>query len=160
MKALALVLGGVIGLGAAAASAQSDRGPAHVFAPGDPDWTLDVTVTAIAPDGTWGVASKPYYGPAAAAAIADCKTKYAHQIGCGHRSIAIRRGWTLLFRCGSQNVLAAGKQLADAEQAARRQETTLRATYVPDMPACVPTLTVDPDGKATSPVAVSGLDAS
>ena len=155
MKTLALVLGTLISLGAA--SAQADRGAAYVFGTGDNDWTLDVTVVAIAPDGTWGVATKPHTGPAIGAAIAACKTKYTHEIGCGHRSVIIRRGWTLLFKCGTQNVLAGGKRLVDAKQAALQQETALRAAYAPDMPACVTVLTVDPDGQATSPVAASGL---
>jgi len=58
----------------------------------------------------------------------------------------VREGWSLLFRCGTENVLVAEKELADAERAALLQERELRTRYVPTMPACVRTLTVDPNG--------------
>jgi hypothetical protein len=137
-----------LGIGALHAVAQTSSQPAYQFAPGDDDWTLDVTVVAIAPDGTWGTATEPHTGPAIARAIDECRAKYTHAIGCGYRSVIIRRGWSLLFRCGTENVLAAGRALSDAHQAALRQETALRAQVRPDLPSCVRTLTVDPEGRA------------
>ena len=41
----------------------------------DDYWDKDVTLVAIAPDGTWGVATEPFIGRAIANAIADCKKK-------------------------------------------------------------------------------------
>lgn len=117
----------------------------------DDDWRKDVTVLTIAPDGTWGVATDALVGRAIALAIADCKRKYQREIGCGHRLTSIRAGWSLVLRCGSENVIVAERNLADAEQLARRREDELRTVYVPDMPACVRTVTVDPNGAVVVP---------
>src|SRR5262245_28638308 len=107
----------------------------HPASAGD-DWRTDVTVLTIAPDGTWGVATDDLVAHAIALAIADCKRKYRRDIGCGHRLTSVRAGWSLAFRCGNENIIVAERNLADAEQLARRQEVELRAVYVPDMPAC------------------------
>lgn len=117
----------------------------------DDHWWPDVTVLAIAPDGTWGVATDAFMNRAIANAIDDCKRKYKQEIGCGHRSTSVRGGWSLVFRCGTENVLAAEERLADAERAALRQERELRTRYVPTMPACVRTVTVDPHGTTAVP---------
>jgi hypothetical protein len=117
----------------------------------DDDWQKDVTVLTIAPDGTWGVATDAFVSRAIALAIADCKRKYQREIGCGHRLTSIRAGWSLAFRCGSENVIVAERSLADAEQMARRREDELRTVYVPDMLACVRTVTVDPHGAVVVP---------
>jgi hypothetical protein len=116
------------------------------------DWA-EVTVLTIAPDGTWGAATDDFANVALAHAIADCKSKYKNEIGCGHRSTFVRQGWSLAFRCGPANVLVAEKLLADAEQAALRQERELRLRYAPNMPACVRTVTVDPYGRIVAPEA-------
>ena len=116
------------------------------------DWTKDVTVLTIAPDGTWGVGTEAFINGAIAQAIADCKRKYRGEIGCGYRQVSIRAGWSLVFRCGSENIIVAEPSLAAAEQMARTQEYELRAKYVPNMPACVRTVTVDPRGMIASPV--------
>jgi hypothetical protein len=106
----------------------------------------DVTVVAIAPDGTSGTATDSFTHIALAGAIKDCKRQQQNaMIGCGYRSTFVRQGWSLLFRCGTENVLVAEKELADAEAAALLQERELRG-YVPTMPTCVRTLTVDPNG--------------
>jgi len=117
----------------------------------DEHWRADVTVVAIAPDGTWGTATDPLTNRAVAKAIEDCKAKYASEIGCGYRSTFVRQGWSLVFRCGTQNILVAEKGLADAQWAAFRQERDLRARYVRNMPACERTLTVDPEGQIIAP---------
>jgi hypothetical protein len=117
----------------------------------DEHWQAEVTVVAIAPDGTWGTATDALTNRAIANAIDDCKQKYASEIGCGYRSTFVREGWSLVFRCGAQNILVAEKELADAQWAAFRQERELRARYVPNMPACERTLMVDPQGQTVTP---------
>jgi hypothetical protein len=117
----------------------------------DEHWRADVTVVTIAPDGTWGTATDALTNRAAAKAIEDCKQKYMSAIGCGYRSTFVRQGWSLVFRCGTENILVAEKELADAQWAAFRQERDLRARYVPNMPACERTLTVDPQGEIVPP---------
>jgi hypothetical protein len=84
------------------------------------------TVVAIAPDGTWGVATEPSIGHAIANAIADCKTKYQSKIGCGSQMTSIRGGWSLGNRCGYRSIFVAEESLAKAEQAATDRETELR----------------------------------
>ena len=129
----------LVGLGTFDSSfAQSSSSEDYLYA--------DVTVVAIAPDGTWGTATDSVAGIARAGAINDCKREHEARIGCGYRSTVVRQGWSLLFRCGTENVLVAEKELADAERAALLQERELRTRYVPTMPACVRTLTVDPNG--------------
>jgi hypothetical protein len=110
-------------------------------------WRADVTVVAIAPDGTWGTATDALTNRAVAKAIESCKEKYTSDIGCGYRSTFARQGWSLVFRCGTENILVAEKELADAQWAAFRQERDLRARYVTNMPACERTLMVDPQGQ-------------
>jgi hypothetical protein len=117
----------------------------------DEYWRADVTVVAIAPDGTWGTATDALTNRAVARAIDDCKAKYASEIGCGYRSTFVRQGWSLAFRCGTENILVAEQELTHAQWAAFRQERELRTRYVPDMPACVRTLTVDPQGRVGVP---------
>jgi|RhiMetdeSRZDD1v2_1073273.scaffolds.fasta_scaffold401734_2 hypothetical protein len=119
----------------------------------DEDWHNDVTVLTIAPDGSWGVATDAFVSRAIARAIADCKRRYRREIGCGHRLTSIRAGWSMALRCGNENIIVAEKSLADAEQLARRREDELRTVYVPDMPACVRTVTVDPHGAIVVPAA-------
>src|SRR5262249_54192023 len=96
-------------------------------------WQKDVTVVAIAPDGTWGVATEPRTGRAIANAIADCKNKYQSKIGCGSRIITVRGGWSKGKRCGDRSIFVAEESLAKAEQVATDQETELRQLYAPDM---------------------------
>jgi hypothetical protein len=154
-KQISLITGCVltIALGAVhTALAQSDPRPTSPASasPYD-DWRKDATVLAIAPDGTWGTATELSVGPAIANAINDCKSKYQGKIGCGYRSVTVRAGWILGFRCGAQNIIVAEKRLADAERTAMRREQELRAQYVPNMPVCVRTVTVDPSGDVIAP---------
>jgi hypothetical protein len=110
------------------------------------DWWKDVTVLAIAPDGAWGVGTDKMFDRAVALALADCKRKYRREIGCGYIQTAVRAGWSIMFRCGGENIVAAERRLADAIQQARRQEFQLRMHYQSDMSRCERIVTVDPHG--------------
>ena len=147
MRAAACAIG--ICVVAAGASGAQDLSPPPVRT--NFDRAKDVTVLAIAPDGTWGVATEPSMGQAIGRAIADCKRKYRHAIGCGYRSASIREGWLFVMRCGRENILAAGKTLQVAEQAAVDSEFGLRRDYRPDMPPCVRVVSVGPDGGIIAP---------
>jgi len=122
----------------------------------DDDWQKDFTVVAIAPDGTWGVATEPFINRAIANAIADCKNKYQSKIGCGSRITSIRGGWSIGKRCGDRSIFVAEESLAKAEQAAINREIELRQLYAPDMPPCVRVMSVDPNGDVVAPD-VAGL---
>lgn len=113
--------------------------------------TKPITVVALAPDGSWGVATEPYANNAIADAIASCKIKYRKEIGCGYMQVAVFAGWSLAIRCGRENILVAAQMLEAAEQAAINREYELRQDYVPNMPACVRVLTVDPNGIVVAP---------
>jgi hypothetical protein len=145
----ALILGiGVHQIAIAQSNPQSSPSQSSPSMPvgSDEDWMHHVTVLTIAPDGTWGVATDAFINRAIAGAIADCKRKYQREIGCGHRFTTIRAGWSLGFRCGNENIIVAEKTLAEAERQARRREYDLRTMYVPNMPACARTVTIDPNG--------------
>lgn len=150
-----------IGISIAAVSASfaqtvlSETSP--VMAQADAEWAEDVTVLVIAPDGAWGTATEPFVDEAVAKAIASCNSKYRHDIGCGYRSTAIRAGWSLVKRCGRENIIVAAKTLEAAKQAAVDSELRLRRDYRPDMPLCVHVVSVDPDGRITVPDVVQLL---
>ncbi|MGE0651207.1 MAG: hypothetical protein AB7P12_05595 [Alphaproteobacteria bacterium] len=138
----ALTAGSIAGhmaLGASGSPSNAARGSY-------PDWWRDVTVLAVAPDGTWGVGTDKIFDSAVARALADCKRKYRREIGCGYQQTAVRAGWSVMFRCGGENIIAAERRLADAIQQARRQEIRLRMHYQPDMSRCERIVTVDPRG--------------
>jgi hypothetical protein len=117
----------------------------------DEYWQKDITVVAIAPDGTWGVATEPTTGRAIANAIADCKKKHHSKVGCGSELTTVRGGWSIGKRCGNRSIFVAEETLAKAEQAAINRETELRQFYAPDMPPCVPVMSVDPNGDVVAP---------
>jgi hypothetical protein len=117
----------------------------------DEYWQKDITVVAIAPDGTWGVATEPTAGRAIANAIAECKKKYQSKIGCGSEITTVRGGWSIGTRCGNRSIFVAEETLAKAEQAAISRETQLRQFYAPDMPPCVRVMSVDPNGDVVAP---------
>ena len=123
----------------------------------DAEWTKDVTVLVIAPDGTWGTATELFFSRALGKAIANCKSKYRHEIGCGYRSTSMRAGWSLAMQCGQENIIVAAKTLHAAEQAAVDSELNLRRDYKPDMLPCVRVLSVDPDGGIIAPNVVDLL---
>ncbi len=131
---------------------QTDQLPVSSTA-GDTDneWRNDITVLAIAPDGTWGVATNAFVNRAIAKAISDCKTKYQKEIGCGHQITTVRAGWTLGIRCGNENIIVAAKTLIGAEQAAINREVELRQRYVPTLPPCIRMVSVDPQGAIVAP---------
>lgn len=142
-----------VGLAAvSAALAQSNQPPIISMSTGPYDeWMKDVTVLAIAPDGTWGVATETFIGLAVARAIEDCRSKFRGKIGCGYRSTSVRAGWSLGFRCGTENIIVAERSKADAEQTALRQEHELRMRYAPNMPACERSVMVNPQGAIVAP---------
>ena len=154
-KSFAQIATGAIGIGIAAMSASfAQTAPLRnppLLAETDAEWAKDVTVLVIAPDGTWGTATEPFGHEAFAKAIAGCKSKYHHGIGCGYRSTAIRAGWTLAIRCGWESIIVAAKTLEAAEQAAIDSELSLRRDYQPDMPSCVHVVSVDPHGRIIAP---------
>jgi len=117
----------------------------------DDDGQKDVTVVAITPDGTWGVATEPTTGRAIANAIADCKSKYRSKIGCGSLITLVRGGWSIGKRCGNRSIFVAEPSLAQAEQAAINREIELRQLYAPAMPPCVRVMSVDPNGDVVAP---------
>lgn len=149
-----------IGISIASVSASSAQ-PASspnppMLAESNEEWMLDVTALVIAPDGTWGTATEPTPGQALGKAIANCKRKHRHELGCGYRSTFIREGWSLVLRCGGENIIVAAKTLPAAEQAAVNSELTLRRDYKPEMPPCTPVVSVKPDGRVIVPD-VAGL---
>lgn len=151
MEAAACVIS--ISIAAAGASAaQTALSPSPpLLAQTNAEWTKDVTVLVIAPDGTWGTATEPYFHQALAKAIAHCKSKYRHEIGCGYRSTSVRAGWTLAMRCGKENIIVAATTLHAAEQDAVNSELNRRRDYYPDMSPCVRVVSVDPGGRIISP---------
>ena len=56
-------------------------------------------------------------------------------------------GWSLGIRCGTENIIVAARELADAERAAINREIDLKYRYAPDMPPCRRVLSVNPDGE-------------
>jgi hypothetical protein len=128
--------------------ASSETSP--LSAQAEPEWTKDVTVLVIAPDGTWGATTASYFHVAFARAIADCKRKYHDKIGCGYQSTAIRSGWILAIRCGRENIIVAAKTPEAVTQAAINSEIRLRRDYQPAMPPCIQVVSVDPEGRITT----------
>jgi hypothetical protein len=113
----------------------------------DDDWT----VLTLASDGAWGTASDFYIGHAIASAIRNCRATSKRPIGCGANFITMRAGWGVATLCGNETIIAARKQLVDAERAVADREIELRQVYRRNMPPCVRTLTVDPNGAVVLP---------
>jgi hypothetical protein len=107
----------------------------------------EVTVLTMAPDGAWGVATDASASRAFASAIARCRRMSRSELGCGAQFTAIRGGWSLGIRCGTENIIVAARELADAERAAINREIDLKYRYAPDMPPCRRVLSVNPDGE-------------
>jgi hypothetical protein len=117
----------------------------------DDHWSKEVTVVAIAPDGTWGVAIESNVNRAITDAIDHCRRKYHRKIGCGSELTIVAAGWSLGKRCGNRVIFVAAKSLAQAEQAATNREAELRRLYAPDMPPCVRVMSIDPRGNIVAP---------
>jgi hypothetical protein len=140
--ALALTLGAL-----AAALAQSASQQAEAIE----EWAHDFTVLTMAPDGAWGTATDPQVNRAIFLAINNCKAMSGMALGCGAYLTTVRGGWSLGIRCGRENIIVADRNLAEAEQRARRREDELREHYVPKMPRCARVVTVDPNGALVGP---------
>ena len=111
------------------------------------------TVLTMAPDASWGAGTDISISRAIARAIDNCKVMSQAAIGCGAYFTSIRAGWSLGITCGSQNIIVAESNLAEAEQAAINRIIELRRLYAPDMPPCVRVVTVDPHGRIIAPKA-------
>src|SRR6201999_3034282 len=98
-----------------------------------------------------GSATEPTISRAIARAIANCKAMSGAELGCGASFTSIRAGWSLGIRCGRENIIVADKDLAEAERRALRREAELRTHYVPQMPACIRVVTIDPNGRSVTP---------
>lgn len=114
------------------------------------DWMHDFTVLTMYGD-AWGSATKPAINRAIARAIANCKVMSGTELGCGASFTTIRGGWSLGIRCGRENIIVADKNFAEAERIASWREAELRTHYVPDLPACVRVVTIDPTGRSIAP---------
>src|SRR5262245_21358632 len=136
----------VLGLGQFHAPAQSG--------PGDwtarEDWKHDYTVLTVY-GSAWGAATDPVFDRAVARAIADCNAMSGTELGCGAYFNSVQAGWSLGVRCGRATLVVTDKDLAEAERAVSRRELDLRTHYIPDMPACVRVVTIDPHGASVAP---------
>ena len=112
----------------------------------DENAPLHYTVLTMTPDGAWGAATEISINKAIAGAIGNCRAMSGAGIGCGGYFRTIRAGWSLGLRCGREIIIAAQKNIAEAERSAEMREAALRADYVRDMPPCVRVVTVDPRG--------------
>ena len=104
------------------------------------------TVATMARDGSWGVATAASQTLGIAAAIRACKAMAATQNDCGAYLTTTRGDWTLAKFCGGERILATGKTLEKAEQAALARQLDLSLFYVPALPPCRRVFTVDPHG--------------
>ncbi len=123
--ALALTLGALVAAFAQSASQQ----PAAIE-----EWAHDFTVLTLAPDGAWGTATDSRINRAIHLAIGNCKIMSGAVLGCGAYLTTVRGGWSLGIRCGAENIIAADRNLVEAERRVHRREIALRARYVPGMP--------------------------
>jgi hypothetical protein len=136
--ALLLTLGALMAAFAQSASPQ----PAVIE-----EWAHDFTALTMAPDGAWGTATDPRVNRAIHLAIGNCKIMSGAELGCGAYLTTVRGGWSLGIRCGGENIIAADRNLAEAERRAHNREIELRERYVPGMPPCARIVTVDPNGE-------------
>ena len=140
--ALAVIVG-------ASNSTRADSGPRYIIpSASTPPMILREaphTVLTMAPDGSWGSATSIFIRQAITDAIANCVAMSGPKLGCGYMSKTVQGGWLLGVRCGSENILAVSKLLANAELAAFNRETELRQDGR-KMPPCFRLVTVDPDG--------------
>src|SRR5262245_29680573 len=140
----ALTLGA---LAAALAQSASSQPPAIE------EWAHDFTVLTLAPDGAWGTATDSRINRAIYQAIRNCRAMSETVLGCGAYMTTVRGGWSVGVRCGNENIIVADRNLAEAEQRARRREAELREHYVREMPPCARVVTVDPNGAVVGPSA-------
>jgi hypothetical protein len=109
------------------------------------------TVLTMAPDGSWGAATHPFINRAIADAIRMCRGMSGRELGCGAVLTSVQAGWSLGIRCGEENILAADRDLENAEKIARERELELRYTHLANLPRCRRVVTVNPQGRVIAP---------
>src|SRR3954470_17709115 len=114
--------------------------PVPLAAQQEQEWT----VVTLARDGSWGVGTSEYYGPALASALRKCEAMSGGQSDCGAEVTAVRQGWTLGTLCGDHRVLVAATDLAAAILEAQARQMFLRDVYGDDLPSCSCVMWVDP----------------
>jgi hypothetical protein len=119
--------------------------PVPLAAQHESEWT----VVTLARDGSWGVGTSEYYGPALASALRKCNAMSKEQSDCGAEVTAVRQGWTLGILCGDHRVLVAATDLATAILDAEARQASLKDLYGDGLPGCARIVTVDPDSFAT-----------
>ena len=120
--------------------------PVPLAAQHDSEWT----VVTLALDGSWGVGTSEYYGPALASALRKCEATSVGQSDCGADVTAVRKGWTLGILCGEHRVLVAAADLTTAILDAQARQMFLRELYGDGMPSCSCVMWVDPRGLAAT----------
>ena len=126
--------------------------PVPLAAQHESEWT----VVTLARDGSWGVGTSEYYGPALASALRKCEAMSDGQSDCGAEVTAVRQGWTLGALCGEHRVLVAATELTTAIMDAQARQMFLRDLYGDDLPSCSCVMWVDPRGFAASSRKSSG----
>lgn len=121
--------------------------PAPLAAQPVSEWT----VVTLALDGSWGVGTAEYYGPALASALRKCESMSDGQSDCGADVTAVRQGWTLGILCGEHRVLVAATDLSTAILDAQARQMFLKELYGDGMPYCLSVMWVDPQGFAAAP---------
>lgn len=121
--------------------------PAPLAAQPVSEWT----VVTLALDGSWGVGTAEYYGPALASALRKCEAMSDGQSDCGADVTAVRQGWTLGILCGEHRVLVAATDLSTAILDAQARQMFLKELYGDGMPYCLSVMWVDPQGFAAAP---------
>jgi len=120
--------------------------PIPLAAQHEQEWT----VVTLARDGSWGVGTSEYYGPALASALRKCEATSAGQSDCGAEVTAVRQGWTLGILRGDHRVLVAAADLTTAIMDAQARQMVLRDLYGDGLPSCSCVMWVDPRGFAAS----------
>ncbi len=91
-------------------------------------------VVTMARDGSWGVGTSEYIGPALASALRKCEASSKEQSDCGAEVTAVRKGWTLGILCGDHRVLVAGHGATTAIMDAQARQIYLRDLYGETLP--------------------------
>jgi hypothetical protein len=120
--------------------------PIPLAAQHEQEWT----VVTLARDGSWGVGTSEYYGPALASALRKGEAMSDSQSDCGAEVTAVRQGWTLGILCGDHRVLVAATELTTAIMDAQARQMVLRDLYGDGLPSCSCVMWVDPRGFAAS----------
>jgi hypothetical protein len=104
------------------------------------------TIVAMAPDGSWGVATAAFIYQGIAQAVSNCKRMSGQKIGCGAQLQVVQSGWIVVTRCNDMNIIAAGTLLADAANSVAAREKALRLNSAQVLSTCRHVITVDPHG--------------